>query len=312
MDYGNILSRAWKITWNHKILWIFGFLAGFGTGAPNFRNRFDVNGGSQPIGPGYNPLPPELQRQLERPEIVAIALAIVCVFLIIGLALFILSVIARGGLIGGIQLAEDKGQVAFGEAWAIGLRYFWRMLGMTIVLIAPALLFGLLAAGVVLLTFGLGALCILPLLCAFIILYIPFSVVIWLGQIGIIVDDLSVFSAVSKGWELLKTNVGPVIVLGLILFVIGLVIGLVALIPLAVIAAPVLLAFLSDPNNPNIPLLIGAGLALLCLLPILWLVSSVVTTWVYSTWTLAYRHFTGKASTAATPQPPTPDSFQPA
>jgi len=30
LDLGNIFSRAWKITWNSKILWLFGVLAGLG------------------------------------------------------------------------------------------------------------------------------------------------------------------------------------------------------------------------------------------------------------------------------------------
>ncbi len=30
MDYGYILDRAWRITWAHKTLWLFAFLAGLG------------------------------------------------------------------------------------------------------------------------------------------------------------------------------------------------------------------------------------------------------------------------------------------
>lgn len=30
MDYGEVLSKAWKIIWKHKILWLFGILASCG------------------------------------------------------------------------------------------------------------------------------------------------------------------------------------------------------------------------------------------------------------------------------------------
>lgn len=30
MDIGKILSKAWKTIWKHKILWLFGILAGCG------------------------------------------------------------------------------------------------------------------------------------------------------------------------------------------------------------------------------------------------------------------------------------------
>ena len=32
MDFGEILSKAWKIIWKFKILWIFGILTSCGQG----------------------------------------------------------------------------------------------------------------------------------------------------------------------------------------------------------------------------------------------------------------------------------------
>ena len=32
IDLGKILARSWQIIWNHKVLWIFGILAGFASG----------------------------------------------------------------------------------------------------------------------------------------------------------------------------------------------------------------------------------------------------------------------------------------
>ena len=303
MDYGNILSRAWKITWNNKILWILGFLAGAGGGFNSGSSGGGDGGGG--AGPNNPPdiLPPELQRQFERPEVIGIILAIVCVLLLIALAFFVLSLIARGGLIGGIRLADDNGTVKFGEAWAIGRRYFWRTLGLTVLLIIPAILLGIVGAAFVFLTLGFGALCILPLICVFVILYIPYSAVMWLAQLGVVLEDLSVFDAVRRGWELLKANVAPVLILGLILLVVGLLIGVALLIPLVIVAIPAVFAFVSDPQNPNIPLLVGAGLAFLCFLPVLWTISGALTTWIYSAWTLFYRQLIGQTATPSSPQP---------
>ena len=33
MNYGEILKKTWKIIWKHKILWLFGILAGCGASA---------------------------------------------------------------------------------------------------------------------------------------------------------------------------------------------------------------------------------------------------------------------------------------
>ena len=42
MDYGEVLSRAWRIIWKHKVLWIFGIMAGCtsGSGGGNRINIF--------------------------------------------------------------------------------------------------------------------------------------------------------------------------------------------------------------------------------------------------------------------------------
>jgi len=140
MDYGEILSRAWKITWNNKILWLFGLFAGTGASlnTGNGGSGGGDGGGGFEGGPGGG-LPPNIERQLERPEVIAIILAITGVLLLIVVALIVLSIIARGGLIGGIRLADDNGKVTFREAWSIGLRYFWRIFGMAIMLVAPIL-----------------------------------------------------------------------------------------------------------------------------------------------------------------------------
>jgi hypothetical protein len=318
MDYGNILSRAWKITWNNKVLWIFGFLTGLGSGAGSANSNFR-SGSGQPFqaGPGGPRLPPELERQLQRPEVVAIIITVVCVLLLIGLALFVLSVIGRGGLIGGIRLVDDRmdtgGKITFSEAWRVGIRYFWRLLGLTLLLVVPAILFGLLVAALVLLTLGFAALCVLPLLCVFIILMIPLSIVVALAQFGVVLEDKGVIDSLRRGWEVLKTNLANIILLGLITVVIGFVIGFVLALPLIAIVIPAAFAFAFNPREPNMPVLLGAGLAFLCYLPILWVINSVLTTWIYSVWTLAYRQFTGNLPVSVPPSPPpAPDTMQPA
>jgi hypothetical protein len=312
MDYGAILSRAWKITWNNKILWLFGFFAG--SSSVSFRGPSGSGGDGGFTGdPGDIRIPREIQRLLDRPEVVALIIGGVVVLVVIAIALFILSMIARGGLIGGIRLADDNGKVTFGEAWAIGLRYFWRMLGMTLALAVPVLVIGIvlavLAIALGVATFGLGVLCVLPLVCVFVILYIPYSVVIWLGQIGVVVDDLGVVDGIKRGWELLKANIGPVVIVGVLLFVIGLAIGFVLVLPLVLIATPLFVAFMADPENPNMPLVIGSIVGFLCLLPFLWVLGGIINTWTYSVWTLTYRQITGNRPA---PLPAASEVMQPA
>src|SRR3990172_1688691 len=164
MDYRNILSRAWKITWNNKILWLFGFLAGMGSGGGGGGGGGEPNGGNGGFGggPGGN-LPPNLERQLEEPVVIAIIIGAACVLFTLAVALFVLSIIGRGALIGGVRLADDNGKVAFGEAWSIGTRYFWRMLGIGLILVVASMVVGGVGAFTAVLgalTLGIGLICL--------------------------------------------------------------------------------------------------------------------------------------------------------
>jgi hypothetical protein len=296
IEYGNLFSKAWKITWGNKWLWVLGFLAGLGGGSNfNFNSSSRTNTPIGPNGPSTQ-LPPEVRQmleQLQRPEVIGIALTVVCVALIIAVGLFILQVIARGGLIGGIRSADDNGKVGLGEAWAIGRRYFWRMLGLEILQLLPIIVLvaigGVIAIAFSAVTAGLGLLCILPVICILAILAIPYNLVFWLGGFGLVLEDLGVVDSAKRGWALLKTYPGPVLIVGAILFILLLIVSAVTLIPVALIAVPAMFAFAGDPQHPNMGLLAGSGLALLCLIPILWVVQAILTTWVYSVWTLLYR-----------------------
>ena len=109
MDYGKVLGSAWQITWRWKILWLLGFLAslgsgggggspntGYSTGDGDFENWQETLSG---VYPGFDNLPWE---QIW-PTVAGVVLLICCVFLIIAIALWVVSVIARGGLIAGVQ-----------------------------------------------------------------------------------------------------------------------------------------------------------------------------------------------------------------
>jgi hypothetical protein len=309
MDYGNTLSRAWKITWNNKILWLFGFLAGLGaSGGGNGGGRGNVRVSNGNGWPG-NILPPDLERQLQRPEVIAIVITVACVLLVIGLALFVLSIVGRGGLIGGIRLADDNGKVSFGEAWSVGVRNFWRMLGIQLILLLAGLLigsFGLFTGLIGAATLGLGLVCLLPILCVLVLALIPLSILAHFAQFGIVVDNLGVMDAFRKSWQVLKDNLGPIIILAIILVIIGIVAGLVLVAPFVGIVLPTVAAFILNPEHPNPGLLIGSGLALLCYLPIAIVLGSILQTWSVSVWTLAYRQFTGAARAPMAPAAPQP------
>jgi len=300
MDYGNILSRAWQVTWKHKVLWVFGIFVALSSGSGSF------NGGSNwttdGSGGGGNfpqpDMPPQLREFLNSPVLPIIIIAFVCLALIIALAIFLMGVASTGALIGGIDLAESTGAVTFAQAWAIGTSNFLKILGLKIgvgIIGAVAIFAGIICC---------------PLLCLVVPGSIALQVIAEFASFAIVLDKEGAIESIQKGFNVLKTNFTSVLILGLILFGIGIAYGLVVAIPVLIAFAPAIIAVMGSTREPNMMLIGATALMFLCLIPILIVVGGVYTTWQTATWQLAYRQWTSSPS-AATNEPHVPPTQEP-
>jgi hypothetical protein len=309
LDFGAVLRRAWQITWNNKILWLFGILAGAASSAPNRPDtNFSFDAGQPDGGPSPVPFFNALERMVRRwlgevdPNVItAIAIGLVCVGLIIALVLFILSVISTGALIGGIRRADAQGRVTFGEAWAIGIAKFWPVLliGLVVAVIAIALTFSSI--------FLAATVCLAPLACVGFLLVAVLGVYTRLAQIAAVVDNLGVTDALSRAWRVITANLGAVIVLGLILVIIQFVAGWLLFLPALAVVAPAVVSAIGFANEADIVGTAGLVLAGLCLviyIPIAIVVGGMISTWVTSVWTLAYQQLAGRAPAVPAPYAP--------
>ena len=220
-NFGEVLTRAWQIVWKHKVLWIFGFFAGCGRGGNGGGGAQSGGGGT---GPGTQPFP-ELQRTFDQiaqwvqdnPWIIAVVVLIGLVLLIISI---FLGTIGRIGLIRGTYQADTGAErLNFGELFSESMPYFWRVFGLSflifliaLLVFAPLVLFGALTAGI-------GFICALPLICILIPVLWALSVVIEQANAAIVLDNLGIGDGLRKGWELVRANVGPIILLALIIFI---------------------------------------------------------------------------------------------
>jgi hypothetical protein len=314
MDYGEILTRAWSITWNNKFLWVLGFLVALTSGGSNgnsFQSTFDNSDFASN---------PELAAQIG-----AMAVGLTCVALIVGIIFWLVSIVARGGLIDGVNRIDDGEKVTLGEAFSAGTSAIWRLLGIYILAFLPLIIMGIVlgvvfamtiggavamdtmmqnpdeAASAIAGSFGLLGICMCLLICAI----IPLALV--LGQIaefaarGTVIQKMGVMDSLSHGWNVLKENIGPVILLWLILFVIGLVVffalGIVML-PLGLVIIAPMFTSAMDGGFPSAANIAWMGIGSICLGILGAALMSVIQTWSSAIWTLAYKEFTGK-----TPEP---------
>ncbi len=315
MDFGRIITRAWEITWRWKVLWILGFLAALAGGGPNLGNSGYRFGGGQNPSTGL----PNFNMPTIPTGLAGLFVGLACLAVIAGIVIWVLAIIARGGLIAGVVQAEDEGTVSLGHAWETGVRRFWTLFGIDVLVALPMIVLVLLAIGGVVLAFVpvatssggnapayldrnapliVSAVCCLcTLICGLVIVGIVLGQIRIYAERAAILEGLGWTAAFGRGWRVLREHLGPTVIFWLIMLVVGIVVGVVILIVLSPLAIPLIAIFSQNQAGPGWWLaLCGGGLIALVVGA---LISSVVQVFTSATWTLAYRGLTGAAGAAA-------------
>ncbi len=301
MEIGNILSRAWKIVWKHKVLWIFGIMASCGA-----RSGGGSGGGSNSIstdaGPNFNP-PPELQRfftDLERSmrsfsegqivTFVAIFFAAICLLVIIT---WLVGLYGKTGVTVGTLQAEAGRAVTFRGIWGQSWDVFDRVVGLNLLLALPPILLGVVLvfgfAAIGILTMGIGALCLLPLLCLFIPIGIAYGIFTDFASIAVVKEGLGISAAIQRGWDVLSKNAGSLALLALVLILGSFFISILLAIPFFVALLPLVLGPASGDAMQNMTF------TLICFaatIPVILVASGILYSYLQTAWTLAYSELT--------------------
>jgi hypothetical protein len=310
MDYGKVLARAWEITWRWKILWILGFLAALGNGGGGGGGSSYTTGSedwSNWWGTTYRePFIPA--------GVIATIIGLACLAIIIAIAIWVVSVIARGGLIAGVQQVEEEEHTSFGQAWRSGARRFWTLFGIGILAAIPliiAAVVGFIVFIVMLAGSGFaftssdalgGAGILTSFLCGGLFCCGMIIATIILQQIRIyaeraaILEDLGWIEAFVRGWDVLKANLGPTIIFWLIFFAIGIALFVAIMAVLGVMALP-FIAVVANVDTGAwlfVPICCGGLVAVIAAA----LINAIVQTFTSATWTLAYREMVGMSGPA--------------
>ncbi len=306
MDYGRLISDAWRLTWRHKYLWILGLFAAETGGC----------GGSFGGSPGSSRFTPPTWTSDRSPAEVeswvtghwAFLAAVLVGIIVIALVLLVLSVITAAALVTGVdEAAASVPGAGLGSAWRRGATCFWRMLGMWLLvgLIVAAVIVALVAALIVPVAVsssggdgpGGGVIAVWVLLALLLVaILIPVSIAVAIGlqwaARSLVLEDTGVMASLRAGFTLLRRNVGSSLLVWLIAIVLSVVVGIAmfAILAAAGIPAAVLLARSWGDVGPAVM----AGVALLGVIALaaLALVHSVSTTYFSAYWTLAYRQVT--------------------
>jgi hypothetical protein len=311
MDYGKVLSKAWKTIWKHKILWLFGVLAGCsasgggggggGRGSSNISSSSGGNGFQD--GPTF--LGPQAQHNFDQffnslsevqPWVwVVIAIGVLLLVVILSILALMAGTLGTTGVIKGAAMAdraseEDK-PISFGAIFKGIKPYYWKVLLLTVGVNVAGLIVGLILALPIILftvcTCFLGLFLLIPL-GWFINAMVTFT------TIGIIEEDLGIFEAIGRAWDLIIKNLGDIAVMFLILGVGQFVIGLVIALPIFVSIMPMMINLIASGGGMFKTGMIISLVMFLIALPLTIFLSGVLRAYVLTSWTLTYRRMAEK------------------
>lgn len=285
MDYGKLLNRTWQLVWKHKFLILFGVLvalsSSLGTGTSS-GTSFHLDADSQDVGFSSPPLAAFSDAAIP----FWLALFLVGVGLIVALVLWVISTLARGGLIAGAAAADHSHGTSFSQAWNAGWKRGWTLLGIGIVPAIPGLVLLFLGgfgfwAYISNASTGLGnpavrnvTLILAMLACLVIPVILVLEILRVFANRACMLEGLGVLDAYRRGIEILVDNLGSALILILIQIAVTVVMAILLIVP-------------------------GAILALCCLFwPVLLLFQGAVTAYFSTMWTLAWQEWTSMAPVA--------------
>jgi hypothetical protein len=291
-DFGEVLTRAGQITWRYKSLWLTGVaisLIGFL---------------SAPISLALNPSffsfadPSEVNRHLPA---ILLANGLVILVTILSIPLYVIGMAVPS--LGTFQLEQGREKINFGELIRGVLPYFWRILG--IVLLVWMGVFAVLMifiAGVIFLsifTFGIGSLCIFPLF----ILFIPLAILVYAvmeqGVSAVLVDNLGISSALQRAWELVRQNLGVMTLMSVIIYLGSAIVGMIISMPMMIPMFGFMFNMGSEPNVQSFERLSRSMILwMLAFSPFYAVVQGVLLTFMQSVWTLTYMRLSRSTNTA--------------
>ncbi len=277
LDFGEVLHRAWQITWNHKILWIIIILP-FLTVLLFFPFWF-IFVFTRGLGP-Y-----QIFSLFDDQNFVII---IVLLYVITFAAGIFLQVLSQASVTLGIYRVEAGVRpITFGDLLKSGFPYWGRIFGVVLLIAAAVIVFFLVvfAVGTLLskINMSITALCVVPLF----ILMIPLSLlgvaVMEQAEAAVIADRMGALSALRRGCELVAANFLQCALIVLIVYV-GMNI-LMNLITMPVMTLMFLLIEATGSFRNMVQMQVVFGFVLF---PILFLIQGVALTYLKSAMMVIY------------------------
>lgn len=317
MNYGEAITRAARLVWQHKHLWVLGVIVALFSGTGSYGSSFNTSRGSGDFGEGD--LPEPLRNLAGDPGAVLAGLIIAVV--IVGLLILIwviagiiLRPVARGSIAFSTNRLENALPANFRTAWSGGWQRKGRLIGISLLVeLLPGFILALVIAGLIValivpIAAASGATGADPsgaivaalgggfiFVCCLVLIAIPVGIILSilaeLSSVSAVLEERGVRASIGRAWRLMRAQPGPIALIWIVTVVVGGIVGMIVAIPAIIVGFSLFLAIMAG----NTPALLWVLLILLLIVfAIVGLaVSGALAAFTTTLWTLTFRALTG-------------------
>jgi hypothetical protein len=320
MPYWQLVTRSFRIAWDHKYLWLIAFFSGEAGGA-------SVNYSQQTTGTTNKP--PDVAAQAAIQQVttwvsnhIALLITLAIVWLILVIAFFILAAVCEGATIRASAEHDAERPFGLGLAWRMGVHTMWAIVRFRLLLLALTLPLFVLVAGwfvglfraVVNHNLEAVAPLVLTALLLLVVWFFYGTYLFFLDRLGsraVILEQLKAIPAIGRAHRLLLKRLGRTLLVWLLSIGVALVVGIaLACIGALVVVPFVTVAALAGSGGSAAGVILAAVIAII-FVPVFVVVYGFIAAVMSTYWTLAFRRLDLDYAPAyaypATPQaPPSP------
>ena len=282
-DYSNVLTRAAQLSWKHKSIWgllllpiVTGFLP-FAVFIVLFLIRIMI-------------------ANAELPTFVDVIFVILFFLSFIFFGIFNYAVRAATGsaaTLGIVRADRGEGSTHFMDLLRDSLPYFWRVLGLMLLVnltVGLALtLFNLLMFILIVVTIGMASICLQPILILLMPLIFLMSAVLETAQAAILMEEMNIMDALKHALRVVRTHLWKYVIITMIVYFGSSILSSFLIMPLMMpfFAVPFLLEFGQEMSLQSAIL---TAMFFFCIFfPVMILLSSFLGVFMKTALNLTYR-----------------------
>lgn len=223
-----------------------------------------------------------------------LVIAIGLILFAIGIALFLISLIGKAGLVRSVNLIAQNKKTNFRQGWKAGKKYLWNLFKLfLIIFFATIIIVLVLAIPVIFLAVKGSWLSAIAVGLLAVAIFIPLAFVLAITNIFaefyIILSEIQIWSAVESGYNLLLKNIKNSLIFSLLILAVNIAAGIVLLPVLGVALLILVPSGMLFYHLNKVVFGIFLFFAILLFVAFALFVSSIFLTYKTTAWTLFFR-----------------------